>query len=82
MNRLPPEYEKAQRKLKQAIEDIRFIYPVNGGAGDELEWKIIQSLNIIAEYCGTIQSGGHTAALEDQADNLSILVKERKLLRN
>jgi hypothetical protein len=82
VNRLPPEYEKAQKKLRQAIEDIKYIYPINSGAGDELEQEIIQSLNVISEYCGNIQAGGHTAALEDQAESLTMLVKERKLLRN
>ncbi|MCL2043670.1 MAG: hypothetical protein FWG89_05970 [Treponema sp.] len=82
VNKLPAEYEKTQQILKQAIEEIRYIYPVDGGAGNDLELKIIKSLNILSEYCGGIQGGAHTSALENEADNLRMLVKERKLLRN
>jgi len=82
VNRLPGEYENAQKILKQAIEEIRFIYPVNGGAGSDLESQIIKSINIITEYCGTVQAGAHNAKLEAESEKLRMLVKERKLLRN
>ena len=82
INRLPAEYENAQKILKQAIEDIRFIYPVDGGAGSDLELQILQSLNTISEYCSNIQTGAHTAALKSEAEKLQMLAKERKLLRN
>ena len=82
VNKLPAEYEKAQNTLKQVIEEIRYIYPVDGGAGADLEQQIIKSLNILSEYCNNIQGGAHTAALDNEAENLRILVKERKLLRN
>ena len=82
VNRLSAEYGNAQKTLKQAIEDIKFVYPVDGGAGSDLELRILQSLNTISEYCGNIQTGAHTAALESEAENLRMLVKERKLLRN
>jgi len=82
VNRLPAEYEKAQNILKQALEDIKYIYPVNDGSGGELELRITQSLNTIAELCGGISSLSHTASLDAEAENLQMLVKERKLLRN
>jgi hypothetical protein len=80
VDRLPAGHEKAQKILKQAIEEIRYIYPVDSGAGDELELRIIQSLNIISEICGG--TGASPASLESEAERLSMLVKERKLLRN
>jgi len=82
VNKLPAKYEKAQNVLKQTIEEIRFIYPVDKGAGDDLELQIIKSLNILSEYCSGIHGGAHTAALDNEAENLRMLVKERKLLRN
>ena len=82
VNRLPAEYEKAQKTLKQTIEEIRYIYPVDSGAGNDLETQIIRSLNILSEYCGNIQAGARPAGLESEAENLRMLVKERKLLRN
>jgi len=82
VNQLPAEYEKAQNTLKQALEDIRYIYPVNGNAGSDLELRIMQSLNIVSELCGDISDGANTASLEKQAEKLLMLVKERKLLRN
>jgi len=81
-NNLPAEYEAAQKTLKQTIEDIRFIYPVDGGAGDDLEMRIIQSLDTISEICDRISAGARAASLESEADKLRMLVKERKLLRN
>jgi hypothetical protein len=81
-DRLPAEFENAQRVLKLALDDIKYIYPVDGGAGDDLELRIMQSLNVLSQLCGNIQAGAHTAALEPEAVNLQILVKERKLLRN
>ena len=82
VNRLPAEYEKAQKNLKQSIEDIRYIYPVSGGAGDDLELRILQSLNILSELCGGVSAGTHPVSLEQEAEKLQMLVKERKLLRN
>ena len=80
VNRLPPEYEKVQKILKQTLEDIRFISPVKE-AGD-LEMKILRSLDFFCELCGGISSGVHPASLEVEASNLQMLVNERKLLRN
>ena len=80
VNKLPAEYEKTQKILKQAFEDIKYTYPVN--AGGELELKILRSLETVSELLGGIQSGAHPAALEPEALNLQTLVKERKLLRN
>ena len=82
VNKLPAEYESAQKILKQALEDIKYIYPVNSGAGDDLEMRIINSLDTLSELCGSIPSGAHTTALLPEAENLLMLVKERKLIRN
>jgi len=80
VNSLPAEYEKTQKILKQAFDDIRYTYPAD--AGGELELKILRSLGTVSELLGGIQSGAHPAALETEALNLQALVKERKLLRN
>jgi low affinity Fe/Cu permease len=82
VDKLPAEYEKARKILKQAIEEIRYISPVDSGAGDELELRIIQSLNIISEICGGVTTGAGTVSLDSEAERLNMLVKERKLLRN
>jgi len=82
VDKLPAQYEKTQKTLKQAIDDIKYIYPVDGGAGDDLELQIMQSLNIVSELCGGISAGGQSVSLESEAEKLLMLVKERKLLRN
>jgi len=82
VDRLPVEYEKAQKILKQALDDIKYIYPVNGGVGSDLELKIIQLLDTLAELADGISSGAHPSALESEAENLQMLVNKRKLLRN
>jgi len=82
VGKLSGEYEKAQKILQQAIDDIKYIYPVDGGAGEDLELQIMQSLNIVSELCGGISTGGYSLSLETEAQKLLTLVKERKLLRN
>jgi len=82
VDKFPAQYEKIQKTLKQAIDDIKYIYPVDGGAGDELELRIMQSLKTISELCDGILMRGHSVALETEAEKLLMLVKERKLLRN
>ena len=82
VNKLPAQYEKTQKTLSQAIDDIKYLYPVDSGAGDDLELRIMQSLNIVSELCGGISAGGHSVSLETEAEKLLMLVKERKLLRN
>jgi hypothetical protein len=88
VGKLPLEYEKAQKILKQAIEDIRYIYPVDGGAGGDLEQQIMQSLNNISQLCGGVSAGMPSVAkpspvsLETESEKLRMLVKERKMLRN
>jgi hypothetical protein len=81
VNGLPAEYEVPQKLLKQTIEDIKYLYPVDNGVGDELELKIIAALKSIAEMCDTISTGGNPSSLESGARNLQALVKQRKLLR-
>jgi hypothetical protein len=74
--------ESVQKILRQALDDIKYIYPVNSGAGNDLEFKIMQSIDVLSELTSGIQSGGHPAALETEAVNLQTLVNKRKLLRN
>jgi hypothetical protein len=79
---LPAEYGAAQKQISTAIEDCKYIYPVDNGAGDALELKIIAALQSIEEICGSIAAGGHSSDMEKIANNLQMLVKERKLIRN
>ncbi|MDR2509292.1 MAG: hypothetical protein LBC77_01460 [Spirochaetaceae bacterium] len=79
---LPAEYEPAQKEICTAIEECKYIYPVDNGAGDALELKIIAALQSIEEICGLIAAGGRSTDLEQTARNLRLFVKERKLLRN
>ena len=80
-DRLPAEEEKAKKTLKQTLEDIKYIYPVNGSAGRDLELKILRSLDMVSQLCGSVLQGAHTA-LEPETLNLQMLVSERKTLRN
>jgi hypothetical protein len=81
-DRLPPEFENVRAIIKRASEDIQYISPLNDGAGEELELKIIISLNKLAELCDGASGGGHPVALAAEANKLQALVRERKLLRN
>jgi len=82
VDRLPAEYENSQKILKRTLEDIKYIYPVDNGAGSDLESGILSSLNTLSEIVGNIQSGANSAEIKPEAENLQILVNERKLLRN
>jgi len=82
VNRLSGEYEKTQKLLKQSIDDIRYISPVNNDAGSELETGILRSLDSISEIIDAILGGAGNPSLENAAIALQQLVKERKLLRN
>jgi hypothetical protein len=81
-NRLPGEYQNAQKMLVKSLDDIKYIYPVDGGAGTELEMNIIQSLGLISEITGNILSGAQNPGLDNEAIKLQSFVNERKLLRN
>lgn len=84
INSLPGEYENPQKILKQTMEDIKYLSPVKGDMGYELELelKIIIALNTLSELCKDIATGGHPIGLESEAKHLQMLIKERKLLRN
>jgi len=82
INKLPTEFDIVKRILKQSMDEIRYIYPVSNGAGNELETKIKKSLNILSEFCETISLGASPGGFASEAENLKMLVKERKLLRN
>jgi len=83
-NKLPADFIYAQKLLKQSIEQISFISPVEKGAGSgavgDLELQILQSLNKLSELC--CMQGAIPVGFEDEAEKLLMLVKERKLLRN
>lgn len=81
-DRLGSEYEKAQKILKAAFDDIKYLSPVNNNAGNEVEEKIFRSLLVLEELCGNVHQGAHPGTLETEASKLQMLVKERKLLRN
>jgi hypothetical protein len=81
VNRLPAEYENAQKILRQAVEEIKYIYPVSSGAED-VEQRLFESVNKLIELCGGASSNAHPANLDGEASALLALVKERKLLRN
>jgi len=70
--------ENVQKILRQALDDIKYIYPAN--AGSDLELKILGSLDTLSELAGG--SGTNPAAQEKEAGKLQALVNERKLLRN
>jgi len=80
VNKLPADFNNAQKKLTQSIEQIKFIYPADKGAGTDLELQILQSLNKLSELCNT--QGAIPAVLEGEAEKLLMFVKERQLLRN
>jgi hypothetical protein len=79
---LPTESEGARDIIKRAAEDIKYISPLNDGAGDEFELKIIASLNTLAELCNNAAGGGRPVALLAEAKKLQSLVRGRKLLKN
>ncbi|MDR0644163.1 MAG: hypothetical protein LBG05_04505 [Treponema sp.] len=87
VNRLPAEYENDRETIKRTLEEIKYISPVNGFEGFDLEFKIMDSLNEVSDICDSIAAGGaqgvsDTSVLEKEAGMLQMLVKERKLLRN
>jgi hypothetical protein len=79
---LPAESGSVREIIKRAVEDIKYISPLNDGAGNELELKIIISLNTLAGLCDSAAGGGHPVALPAEAKKLQSLVMERKLLKN
>jgi len=82
VNSLSSEYEKPQKILKETLDDIKYISPLGGGAGGDLEQKILNLLEKLLEILSGIQSGAHSVSLEGEALNLQAAVRERKLLRN
>ncbi|MDR2783298.1 MAG: hypothetical protein LBB48_05590 [Treponema sp.] len=86
VNSLPAEYEAAKTIIARALEEIKYLSPVDGFEGFDLEYKIMDSLNSISDICditvGIAVPMGTTGSLETEARMLQMLVKERKLLRN
>jgi len=81
LSTLPEEYESTQKALAAAFEDIRYLSPVDNGAGQELEQKINAGLDTIAQLCGNVGEGGHPS-FDAEVQKLQSCVKTRKLLRN
>jgi hypothetical protein len=79
---LSAQYEQGQKAILRALEDIKYLSPASGGAGTELELKILASLNSLSQYCEMIAEGGHPSKFESEVQNLQMLVKQRKLVRN
>jgi hypothetical protein len=79
---LPVEYEKVQKELKQTLDDIKYITPVQNDVGTDLETRIISALDSVKLLCGTISEGARPSSFEGEVSRLRMLVKERKLLRN
>ena len=82
VNKLSGENKDAQKILTQTIDDIKYISPVNNGAGSDLEKKILRSLSLVSELISNINSGAGNIPLGNEAVNLQSLVNERKLIRN
>ncbi|GMO40085.1 MAG: hypothetical protein Ta2F_16150 [Termitinemataceae bacterium] len=79
---LTTEYEQIQKTILKSLEDIKYMSPVSGNAGTDLELKIIASINSLSQYCEMISEGGHPSKFENEANNLQLLIKQRKLVRN
>jgi hypothetical protein len=82
VNALPAGYEAVQATLRRAIDDIKYITPVQNSAGADAELKIISALDTVKEVCGSVAGGARPATFEAEAEKLYTYVKERKLLRN
>ncbi|MDR0376078.1 MAG: hypothetical protein LBH85_10245 [Treponema sp.] len=82
---LPAEYEAAKTATLRTLEEIKYLSPVNGFEGFDLEFKIMDSLNVISDICDSIAADAQSVSsvsLEREAKKLQTLVKERKLLIN
>lgn len=81
VNDLPVEYEGVRKTIKQTLEEIKYLFPVDELEGFDLEFKIMDALNSISDICDS-GTAGTAALLETEARRLQMLIKERKLLRN
>jgi hypothetical protein len=77
---LPEEYGIVRKLLFQIAEDLRYIAPLKGNKGIDLEEKIAASLHFMGQYCDSAFEGGSVTAFEREARNLQVLVRQRKLL--
>jgi hypothetical protein len=81
VNALPAEYEAAAKAISDALEDIRYLSPLDGRAGEEQELAILASLGRIGELCQTAAEGGHPN-FAAETGTLTASVRLRKMLRN
>jgi hypothetical protein len=77
---LPEEYGAVRKTLGKIAEDLRYLTPLKGKDGLELEKKIMDCLHFIGQYCDSAFVGGSLPAFEQEVKNLQALVRQRKLL--
>jgi hypothetical protein len=77
---LPEEYGTVRKLLFQIAEDLRYLTPLKGTKGVELEEKIAASLHFMGQYCDSAFEGGSATAFEREAKNLQALIRQRKML--
>jgi hypothetical protein len=77
---LPEEYGSVRKLLFQIAEDLRYLTPLKGSKGIELEEKIAASLHFMGQYCDSAFEGGSVTAFEREAKNIQALIRQRKLL--
>ena len=82
VDRLPSEHKNIQKDLLQTLDDIKYLSPVNKGVASEVELKIIQTMNSIAEILDAVLSNAYSTSFEKEAKTFKLLVNERKLYRN
>ncbi|MDR0708070.1 MAG: hypothetical protein LBF60_09420 [Treponema sp.] len=88
INSLPSEYEAVKTTIARALEEIKYLSPVDRFEGFDLELKIMYSLDALSDVCDAIAADEQavhmemSVSLEKEARMLQMLVKERKLLRN
>ncbi|MDR2798121.1 MAG: hypothetical protein LBB80_07235 [Treponema sp.] len=79
---LSNEYEGIQKLIKQSVDDIGYLSPVDQNRSAEIDLKILDVVGNLLEFCDTVSEGGHLVQFEREVKALQMLIKERKLLRN
>lgn len=79
---LSNDYEGIQKLIKQSADDIRYFSPVDQNRSTEIDFRILDVVGNLLEFCDTPAEGGHVVYFEREVKQLQVLIKERKLLRN
>jgi hypothetical protein len=79
---LPIEYERVQKTILAAADDIRYISPVDQMGALDVELEILSTLDNLSLCCDAVSRKGQPMSFEEDARKLQMLVKQRKLLRN